>query len=281
MMAERFILCLHYSSHMPIFSEKSGVVGSVLNQMPLLILAPFWGIPSSVYFVHHCVMHHIENNQGDDLTSTIPYQRDNFYHFLNYWWTYVSKTLFHLCWYTFKTGMYSLNLYLITGFFAYAWTVWRLYAAYSTMATYMLIVPFFISSFALMYGNWSQHIFVDPARYQSNYSLTYNCLGAPFNQMTFNDGYHITHHINAKKHWSELPMSFIDHIGSYEESGALCFEGLSFDQVSQLVFSNQLDVLAKSIVQLTEKPRSVEENVKYLRECLKPIDSSSLRKKGE
>jgi len=273
-MAQRFSLCLHYTSHVPLFSSKLGFLGAIVNGLPPLILAPFWGIPSAVYIVHHCVMHHVENNVApEDLTSTAPYQRDSLVHFLHYWWTYVFRTAFHLAWYTLRRGMIRIHLYLVCGLAAYGWALWKLYCLHSTLATYMLIVPFFISSFALMYGNWSQHIFVNPDRNESNYSLTYNCLGAPFNQLTFNDGYHITHHINAKKHWSELPLSFLEHIDKYAENGALCFEGLCFDQVSYLVFSNQLEVLAKSIVSLCETPKTLEENVAYLRRCLKPIPS--------
>lgn len=55
----------------------------LLNLVVPVLLAPFFGVPSGMYRLHHCVMHHVENNGvGRDLSSTEPYQRDNFLHFL-------------------------------------------------------------------------------------------------------------------------------------------------------------------------------------------------------
>jgi hypothetical protein len=81
---ERFILALHYSSHRGLFKSTS------LNSFSSLLLSPFFGIPSGIYYIHHCVMHHSENNSEQwDLSSTEPYQRDNFLHFLHYWLRYL------------------------------------------------------------------------------------------------------------------------------------------------------------------------------------------------
>jgi hypothetical protein len=44
----------------------------------------------------------------------------------------------------------------------------------------------------------SQHVFVDPSRPRSDYSLAYNCVACPDNQRTLNDGYHIVHHLNSQ-----------------------------------------------------------------------------------
>lgn len=54
----------------------------------------------------------------------------------------------------------------------------------------------------------SQHIFIDPVAPRSDYHLTYNCVGAVDNQRTFNDGYHIVHHVNSKVHWADMPLQF-------------------------------------------------------------------------
>jgi len=58
---------------------------------------------------------------------------------------------------------------------------------------------------ALMFGNWSQHMFVDPEKFEENTHLTYNCIGkGSLNDRVFNDGYHILHHENGKTHWTKL-----------------------------------------------------------------------------
>lgn len=39
-----------------------------------------------MYHLHHCVMHHVGNNQSPaDASSTAPYQRDSLAAFLRYW----------------------------------------------------------------------------------------------------------------------------------------------------------------------------------------------------
>ena len=70
---------------------------------------------------------------------------------------------------------------------------------------WVFLMPMFLGSFFLMFGNWSQHIFVDPRKPECNYHLTYNVINTPNNQSSFNDGYHIEHHLQSRRHWTELP----------------------------------------------------------------------------
>lgn len=69
----------------------------------------------------------------------------------------------------------------------------------------------------LTFGHWSrsQHIFIDPERPSSAYGMAYNCLACPDNAVTFNDGYHIQHHLNSKAHWSDLPQRFLDTLDEH------------------------------------------------------------------
>jgi hypothetical protein len=65
----RFLLSLHYFSH-----ETAGGLfkNQTLNFLTPWVLSPFFGVPSGIYFLHHVVMHHCENNlQGWDLSSKI------------------------------------------------------------------------------------------------------------------------------------------------------------------------------------------------------------------
>eukprot|EP00850_Spirogloea_muscicola_P011254 SM000069S20691 [mRNA] locus=s69:213200:215070:+ [translate_table: standard] len=220
-------------------------------------------------------MHHAENNRhAADASSTEPFQRDNPAHFLLYWLRFWLAA-FDLPFYCFRQRRYALMLQTIATFAAFIGVTTALYQWKPVATLWVLIVPVFITSFALMFGNWSQHIFVDPARPRNNYALTYNLVQSADNQKTFNDGYHIVHHVNSKLHWTELPKRFIETLGKHAEEDALVFNGLGFFDVGILVFAGRLDVLANRYVNLGQKQRSQEEIIALLRERLRPIRSAT------
>ena len=91
--------------------------------------------------------------------------------------------------------------------------------------------------------------------------------------LTFNDGYHITHHVNAHTHWSEMPLHFIHHLDEYEQGGAIIFKRIPFDDIAFNVFAGEkgLRRLAKQVVQITPVHKSEDELVAMFRRRLQPI----------
>mmetsp|Transcript_68209 Transcript_68209/g.142543 ORF Transcript_68209/g.142543 Transcript_68209/m.142543 type:complete len:380 (+) Transcript_68209:151-1290(+) len=277
---ERFTLCIHFASHRSIFHNE------LLNLSIGWVFAPFFGIPCGLYKLHHVVMHHIENNHELDMSSTEDYQRDSLLEFGRYWFHFVIGIWVELPSYTLRTKKYQWLSSCITGLGLYL-TVIFLLAKYANFlgTIWLLVVPHIVAMTAMAFGNFSQHIFVNPEDRHSNYALTYNCINTPGNKTTFNDGYHVIHHINARLHWSEIPETFYKMKDKHIAGGSLTFREVMFMDVGILVMTGQLQKLASYYVHLGSKETAptIGEVEKKLRSWLArcPRNEPAEEKKGK
>jgi fatty acid desaturase len=157
---------------------------------------------------------------------------------------------------------------------AYLCSVNALYHFAPGATLYVFILPFIIISFLLMFGNWCQHIFVDPSRYDNSYALTYNIINSDMNKLTYNDGYHIVHHLHSQLHWSELPNYFIQKQDKFLENRSLTFEGVEYLEIGLYVFMGWYDNLWKHYVQLEKddnKKITKEQFIEMIKNWLTPI----------
>ena len=274
-MGQRFILAMHYAAHRPLFNERRhGRLGKVLNLLPQTLLSNFYGMPAGSYYLHHIVMHHSANYCFPyDISSTMPYQRDSPLHFVAYVMNFVLHTLCYLPFYAISKRRWNLAGYYFMVVSLYLTSFPMIYAYNPLFFNMSLGIPFILGPFALMLGNYSQHIFVDPDDSDSNYCLACNHINAPFNMATFNDGYHITHHISEHLHWRDMPKHFIKNIEQYEAGGAIIFKGIPFEEITFAAFAGEkgLRRLAKQVVQITEKHKTEDELVALFRRRLQPI----------
>mmetsp|Transcript_29012 Transcript_29012/g.66669 ORF Transcript_29012/g.66669 Transcript_29012/m.66669 type:complete len:379 (+) Transcript_29012:68-1204(+) len=272
---ERFILMMHFAAHRSIYKTNA------LNEAITWVFAPFFGIPCGLYKLHHVVMHHIENNHKLDISSTEPYQRDSLWHFFQYWFRFTVLIWVELPYYAFRTKRWDWFRQTVFGLVLWCVIIFMLYNYVSGCATaWVFIVPHYVAITAMSFGNWSQHIFVNPAKPASNFGLTYNCIDAPGNQTTWNDGYHVIHHLNARLHWSELPRYFHENRQKHLENGALTFRNIHFFDVGLLVMSGQLHKLVeKHYVHLgpKESAPTTEDMVKTLKSWLVPISMEDVK----
>jgi fatty acid desaturase len=229
---ERFTLMLHFSSHRSIFHN------AMLNEILVWAFAPFFGVPCGLYKIHHVIMHHIENNHELDTSSTEHYQRDSWTEFLKYWVRFTICIYAELPLYAYRTARYSWVVTMCCGLGLWASCIYLLFNYVNALATtWVFIVPHIVAMTAMAFGNWSQHIFVNPEDAQSNYGLTYNCIDTKVNQTTFNDGYHVIHHLNARLHWTEIPDYFYTTKEKHIAGGALTFRDIHFFDVGILVMT--------------------------------------------
>ena len=116
---------------------------------------------------------------------------------------------------------------------------------------------------------------MDPLKPRCNYHLAYNVVNDGCNQRSFNDGYHVEHHLNPRRHWTDLPGSFAENVGRYAEEDAVVFEGVDNMAVGVLVMLGRYDVLARHLVQLREPARTRGEGEEFLRARLVPIGAGA------
>eukprot|EP00873_Tetraselmis_striata_P025334 jgi/Tetstr1/445598/TSEL_003404.t1 len=267
MFAARFILAFHYSAHRRLFSQEY----NILNQWTEWVLAPVFGIPCGTYTTHHCVMHHREDNGEWDLSSTEPYQRDNFLHFLVYWLRHAILIHVELPMYCVRRKRWDLLAKLVFGMVLYFYAIGKLRAYAPVQTLWICIIPYIFTSFVLMFGNWSQHIFVDPTKPESDYTLTYNCVAHVDNQQTFNDGYHSIHHLNSRTHWSEMPKKFMETMDKHAAEDALVFKGIGFFEIGAACMLGKLGWLADHVVSCSETPKARDELISLMKQRLVPV----------
>jgi fatty acid desaturase len=291
MWVQRFILMMHYSEHYTLFRRE---VGFLKYFMPW-VMAPFYGIPTGMYRTHHIMMHHKENNMFEkDLSSTEPYQRDSFLHWLHYWAMFWALIVTLPMWAIRKAQwVVARDVCMGCGLWV-GMLVMLTRSGHGIYAFYQFGLPFIISSFALMFGNWSQHMFVHPSvatsedllsslRYNCN--LTLNVFNHFDNQVAFNDGYHITHHVKPACHWTEMPLEFLTNLEKYAEHDPVVFDRCGFFDIGlNFLIRKNFDPdgawkwAADHLVSFGREKRSVEEARAFLEERLRPIPERTIEK---
>eukprot|EP00440_Ansanella_granifera_P056994 gb/GFBE01061785.1/.p1 GENE.gb/GFBE01061785.1/~~gb/GFBE01061785.1/.p1 ORF type:complete len:162 (+),score=47.35 gb/GFBE01061785.1/:1-486(+) len=152
-----------------------------------------------------------------------------------------------------------------------------------TATAYVFFATYVVAMTAMSFGNWSQHIFVNPENSHSNYQLTFNCIDTPANKRTFNDGYHVIHHLNARLHWSEIPEYFLKNKDKHNDNLALTFRGLDFFEVGVLVMTKQLPKLAEHYVHLGSEDTAPTRSqiVDRMQGWLRPLPAGAAKTAGK
>ncbi len=265
---DRFILILHNSSHRPLFRKKY----RNLNLYIVWVLGPLFGESPEIYFAHHIGMHHVEENLKEDLSSTMPYQRDSFGSWFKYFLRFFFATDLNILRYMARKNRRKLLMRTLIGevgfiiFIAVACVInWQ-------AALIVFIIPFAFCRGAMIAGNWGQHAFIDPARPDDPFASSINVINCRYNRRSFNDGYHIGHHRQSTMHWTDLPVEFQKNIELYSEREAIVFSGIDFIMVWMLLMCKRYDKLVIHFVELQSPARSTDEVILLLKSRTRMIE---------
>ena len=256
-----FGLMLHCTSHRVLFKKQY----DWLNLYLPWVIGPLFGQTPETYFVHHLGMHHAENNTADDESSTMFYQRDSVLGFLRYFGDFFLLAVGRLWGYLTRRNRLALRRRLLRGELAYlagalglAWVNWP--AALGVCA-----VPFVVSRFIMMLGNWAQHAFIAPESPANCYTSSITCRNTRYNHQCWNDGYHVGHHLRPALHWTEHPRNFEQNIPHYVANDAIVFDGIHFLHVFCYLMGKRYDLLARHFVELRPVPRTEAQVTALLR----------------
>jgi hypothetical protein len=243
--APPIILMLHCTMHRSFIRSPK-----LLDKAHPFVMPIFFGMPMG-FREHHIGMHHVEDNMQEDLSSTLAYQRDSFWHFVLYFCRFFFLVGFELPAYLRRKRRYALARRAIVGELAQWGVVAVAFALFDwRFALTAFLLPLVLCRMSMMAGNWGQHAFINTSLANGGLSNAITCINTTYNKRCFNDGYHIGHHVKAKRHWAELPGDFIANKELYAQQGAIVFEGIDFFMVSVLLWCGRWDVLAKRFVRL-------------------------------
>lgn len=263
-----YTLMLHNVSHRRYFRKKV----AWLEYPFTTALGILFGHTPQSYYAHHIGMHHPENNLDADLSTTMRLKRDSVYDFFA---RYLLKFLI--------LGEYELSRYLksssrgrmrqtfLVAMIIY-WGTFALLCLVNWQATLVVFLATLVfTRCAMMAGNWGQHAFIDPERPDNCYVNSITCINGSYNRRCFNDGYHISHHWKATRHWSEHPDELMENLHLYAEADAIIFRKIDFFLVWLFLMLKRYNWLAHFYVPIDDRNRSRENIIELLKSRTRPI----------
>lgn len=256
-----FGLMLHCTSHRIFFKKKY----QFLNYYLPWFLGLFFGQTPETYYSHHIWMHHPENNLEEDKSSTMHYQRDSFRSFLQYFLNFFFLGMVELVSYFNKKNRKNLIVKCLVGEFFFLFLCIGLSFISFKATLVVFILPFLISRFIMMVGNWTQHAFVAAEDPGNAYKNSITCINVKYNHKCWNDGYHITHHLKPGMHWTNHPVEFMKTLPKYAENKAIVFQGIGFLGIFFHLMRKDYEKLAEYVVNINNTFASKEEVIELMK----------------
>ncbi|KAI5868382.1 hypothetical protein GGS23DRAFT_602178 [Durotheca rogersii] len=265
--------------------------GGVLRKSPLLIrcfdlafpylIDPLMGHSWNSYYYHHIKLHHVEGNGPDDLSSTLRYQRDSVWDFLQYLGRFYFLIWLDLPLYFLRKGRLALAAKAGGWELSYYGVLAALLRLRPGATVCALLLPLLLLRVGLMVGNWGQHAFVDPDEPDSDYRSSITLIDVPSNRYCFNDGYHTSHHLNPRRHWRDHPTHLLARKGTYGREGALVFAGIDYLEVTVRLLLGHYERLAARLVPVGARQHALTpaQRVDLLRRAARRFSEDEIRRK--
>ncbi len=262
-----FGLMLHCTTHRPLYKAQYGF----LNGLIPYVIAPFFGQTPFTYHAHHVGMHHAENNLEPDESSTMPYQRDSVRGFSHYFLTFFFTGIYTLAAYFFMRKRKRLMYRTVQGELMFIFMCAGLCLVNWPATLMVFILPLIAFRLVAMAGNWTQHAFVSAEEPGNPYQNSITCINVKFNHKCWNDGYHISHHIDPTMHWTEHPQYFRDHLAEFGRNKPVVFVGLNYLDIFLLLMKDRYAELAAHFVDVGGHYKNDEEVIAFLRSRTAPV----------
>ena len=260
-----FGLMLHCTTHRPFFKRRW------MNHYLPWVLAPFFGQSPETYHAHHVGMHHVENNLEPDESSTMPYQRDSWKAFLRYYFVFLFSGIYTLVAYLFRRKRYQLVRRAVRGELLFILFCALLCLVNWPATLVVFILPFVAFRLVAMAGNWVQHAFISADHPDDHFQNSITCINVKFNHKCWNDGYHISHHIDPTMHWTEHPRFLKENLDAFAQHRAVVFSGLNYLDIFGMLMRGRYDRLAAHFVNVGGVHRDDAEVMAFLRARTAPV----------
>jgi fatty acid desaturase len=201
----------------------------------------------------------------------MPYQRDSGWAFVHYFLTFFFTGIYTLAAYFFRRKRNKLMYRVVRGELLFLLFCAFMCVVNAPATIVAFILPFIIFRLVAMAGNWVQHAFISQDDPGNHYQNSITCINVKFNKKCWNDGYHISHHIDPTMHWTEHPVFFQENLEVFARERGVVFAGLNYLDIFGMLMRDRYDLLAKHFVNVGNVYRDDEEVIAFLRSRTAPV----------
>ncbi|OQE30656.1 hypothetical protein PENFLA_c002G10491 [Penicillium flavigenum] len=108
---------------------------------------------------------------------------------------------------------------------------------------------------------------LDPNDPSSDFRCSITLIDVASNRFCFNDSYHTSHHLHARRHWREHPVALLRDQERYSDERALVFQSIDHLMLTVHLLRKNYAHLARCIITISAEQRamSLEERADLLR----------------